>query len=275
MATTTRPKGWMQQLLLDGDQLFGAGRWAWWLDAEGIPETDIPRIDFQNSQDTAVAEHLQGLGEAYMNGPPLSAAGGLRHLEKLVESIGFGWSSLRYLMEWMEWGLGLSEKEPVECQPGAEEMLYRDFHLGRLQAANCDLFGAMMCERTGKGKWNPNAFFPTPPAVVECMVQMIMHDGVDKTSSVMDPCVGTGRFLMHASNYSVNLFGVDIDPLCVLATKLNAALYMPWLICPKKQNVPTPDPVMVCEQREAQGHPPSPKTPKVSRRGQLFLFDEE
>lgn len=53
-----------------------------------------------------------------------------------------------------------------------------------------------------------------------------------RTLSVMDPSVGTGRFLMYASNYSLNLYGQDIDRTCVMATKINAYLYMPWLIRP-------------------------------------------
>jgi hypothetical protein len=90
----------------------------------------------------------------------------------------------------------------------------------------------------GKARgWNPTGFYPTPHPVVECMVRMTMHDteknGRDpRTLSVCDPCVGSGRMLLHASNFSLRLFGNDIDPLAVMMCQSNGALYAPWLSFP-------------------------------------------
>ncbi len=42
----------------------------------------------------------------------------------------------------------------------------------------------------------------------------------------------SGRMLLHASNYSLNLWGQDIDPLAVAMCKINGALYAPWLTFP-------------------------------------------
>jgi hypothetical protein len=55
--------------------------------------------------------------------------------------------------------------------------------------------------------------------------------------NLMDPCVGTGRMLLHASNYSYCLYGCDIDPLVAMITRINGALYAPWLAFPFPKEV--------------------------------------
>ncbi|MBK8277245.1 MAG: hypothetical protein IPK92_15865 [Nitrospira sp.] len=52
------------------------------------------------------------------------------------------------------------------------------------------------------------------------------------SEKIMDPCCGTGRMLLHASNISLRLYGMDIDPLVTLIAKINGALYVPWLAYP-------------------------------------------
>ena len=47
----------------------------------------------------------------------------------------------------------------------------------------------------------------------------------DKKKSVCDPCVGSGRLLMAASNYS---YGMDIDPSIIKICKVNMWQYVPW-----------------------------------------------
>ncbi len=61
------------------------------------------------------------------------------------------------------------------------------------------------------------------------MVRMQMGGGEDmRDKTVCDPCVGTGRMLLCASNYSCRLYGVDILHNMVTATTLNLFLYAPW-----------------------------------------------
>jgi hypothetical protein len=38
--------------------------------------------------------------------------------------------------------------------------------------------------------------------------------------------------LLHASNFSLNLWGQDIDPLAVALCKINGAMYAPWMSFP-------------------------------------------
>jgi hypothetical protein len=57
-------------------------------------------------------------------------------------------------------------------------------------------------------------------------------DGDAREKPVCDPCVGTGRMLLAASNYSYRLYGCDIDGTVIKATLINGYLYAPWLVKP-------------------------------------------
>lgn len=57
-------------------------------------------------------------------------------------------------------------------------------------------------------------------------------EGDARILTVCDPCVGTGRLLLHASNHSLRLYGMEIDPTLCLATLVNGYLFAPWLARP-------------------------------------------
>src|SRR5947208_12766068 len=93
-----------------------------------------------------------------------------------------------------------------------------------------DYFGEMLSEQQNG---RHQGFYPTPHCVVDMMVRINMHDeglaGRDtRTKTVCDPCVGTGRMLMFASNFSMRLHGNDINETCVKATLCNLWMYAPW-----------------------------------------------
>ena len=50
-----------------------------------------------------------------------------------------------------------------------------------------------------------------------------------KRLSVCDPCCGAGVMLLYASNYSLNLYGVDISLLLTKIAQVNAFIYVPWM----------------------------------------------
>lgn len=146
-----------------------------------------------------------------------------------------GWSDFCTLLDWLGWGLAVSKEEP-HLDGQVQEKLYRQVDLTPLLRTPWDHLGDRVATSKGRG-WNPTGFYPTPHPVVECMVRMMMHDeareGRDpRTLSVADPCVGSGRMLLHASNRSLRLFGQDIDPVAVKMCLVNGALYAPWLSFP-------------------------------------------
>lgn len=146
-----------------------------------------------------------------------------------------GWSDFSRLLEWLCWGLLLSEESP-RLTDAVREKLYRTVNLTPLLERPYDYLGEYVARGKARG-WNPTAFYPTPHPVVEMMVRMTMHDtkveGRDPRSlSTCDPCVGSGRMLLHAANVTLRLYGQDIDPLAVSMCKINGALYAPWLAFP-------------------------------------------
>ena len=148
----------------------------------------------------------------------------LRVWSRLIGRDCGGWTDFHILLDWLSWGLALSMEEP-RLGDAVQEKLYRQVNLQPLLETPYDYLGDFVAAGKAKG-WNPTAFFPTPHNVVELMVQMTMADtkveGRDpRTMSVNDPCVGSGRMLLHASNYSFNLFGQDIDPLAISMCKIN------------------------------------------------------
>ena len=201
-------------------------RWGWWaachLRGELINEP-IPRICFQS-------EFGSGAKDTF------------KIIDRCLKIIGSGasgsWSAYTDFIEWLAWGCGVSSEQPNFNEKTNEE-LYRAFDLEPFLTRPSDYLGQHLAERKGKG-WNPNAFFPTPHTVCEFMAQITYieasyEDGgaVDRRMlTVCDPALGSGRQLMHASNFSVRLYGTDIDALVVKICLINGALFVPWLSFP-------------------------------------------
>ncbi|MBB6144313.1 hypothetical protein HNQ77_002265 [Silvibacterium bohemicum] len=253
-----RYRGWLLYLVQLADSHPGLpGRWTHHLrtlEAGHLLDEPIPRIEFD----------LGNLDR------------GRRMIEqslKLIHQQDHSWSSFNRLIEWLAWGLAVSNQMP-HLKEDIQEALYRSFNLEPLLLNPHDYLGWMLAERHSSG-WNPNAFFPTPHPVVEFMVQMTLggseqERGRDpRLRTVLDPCVGTGRMLLHASNYSYCLYGADIDPLVVMITRINGALYAPWLAFPLPEKilgvaVPPPPPAPL----------PVPKEYKPSAGETLFRCDD-
>jgi len=69
----------------------------------------------------------------------------------------------------------------------------------------------------------------TPRSVVDLMLKIILPEKITRLQTVLDPAVGTGRFLMEASLLNPEaplvLFGVDIDLWLYRACLVNMALF--------------------------------------------------
>lgn len=169
-------------------------------------------------------------------GPPDNKVFSLLHdWSKLIGYDCGGWTDFHTLLDWLCWSLAVSQEQP-RLNDEVNEKLYRSVNLVPLLEKPYDYLGQHVASSKARG-WNPTAFYPTPHAVVECMVRMTMHDSKNddrdpRSYSVCDPCCGSGRMLLHASNLSLNLHGQDIDPLAVAMSMINGALYAPWLSFP-------------------------------------------
>ena len=183
----------------------------------------IPRIEFCGEFEASVRSIWEGEREGIA---------GWCHI--LNQTDGYSWDSFKHLVDWLAFALSV-EKEPPPIGTNANEALYRTVNIEPLLLQPCDYFGAALAARKGSGgkAWNPTAFFPTPHHLVELMTQLTMSQQDDlRSKKVSDPALGTGRMLLHASNYSLRLYGQDIDPLVVKISKINGALYAPWMSFP-------------------------------------------
>lgn len=220
------PPGYLLDYLVPLESLTW-GRWAYWTQMQAIPklpQEPIPGIEFLDFPEPRAMKMLS----ACLDCIPNNGAGGWQ-----------GWSSstyVEYFLRWCLYGFGHAGHrdrpvEPAGCE-GAFDRLYQVFNMGHLLLWPYDYFGDIFAEmRYGKH----SGFYPTPMTVGKMMTLMTMgafgeEEIRDKT--VLDPCVGTGRFPLLASNYSLRLYAMDILEIMVLATLVNGYLYAPWLVRP-------------------------------------------
>lgn len=206
--------------------------------------------------------------------------GTIRAIERwisLIEETGLAGSSLQTIVDWMAWALGVSDNQPA-LDDSLQEKLYRTVNIESWLLHPYDYFGELLAEQRSRG-WNTTGFFPTPHTVCEMITQMTVNgaeitNGHDpRTRSIMDPCCGTGRMLLHASNNSLNLHGMDIDPLVLTITKINGALYCPWLAFPFPSWIFTRD--LVTESKGTLNGALSEPLPKVASNDQRITSETQ
>lgn len=217
--------GWLIPYIIIGDSAFGSGRWKWWLEClihGTIPDCPLPPLHY-------LSHPSSGKG-----------AQARKHLQDIIDYLAYrhnSWDAFRLFVDWLMWGIG-EGNYPERLSDENHAWLYRHFQVGHLQQSPYDFLGDIVADSKGNSKgWNPHAFFPTPLSVCEFMSKLQFGDGSEKGkfSTVMDPCVGTGRMLLAAGSDSVFLFGQDIDPLMVAITKINLHLYVPWAALPAQK----------------------------------------
>ena len=143
------------------------------------------------------------------------------------------WQVFDYFLDWLLFGFGHRGQLVLPVEPadftGASERLYQVFNLETLLAWPHDYLGEILAEnRHGQHL----GFYPTPMSVAQMMAAMTVGGEDARTKSVCDPCVGTGRLLLAASNHSYRLYGCDLNPTVIKATLVNGWLYAPWLVRP-------------------------------------------
>ena len=93
---------------------------------------------------------------------------------------------------------------------------YHD-HLGDLYEEH--VIGPQEAKRKG--------LYLTPQPVVEVICKSTLEGAKDKEVNILDPCTGTGRFLLAAARYAPKgrLFGVDRDLTMIRTAFTNAAIH--------------------------------------------------
>lgn len=223
--------GWLIPYLLKTDS-YTWKRWDYWLrtmEAEKLLDEPIPQIEFYCGGNRA-----EGLNSPLM-----------RHLEKCLNLISqhgswqgwSGWQYFDYFLDWLLFGFGHPghpklPKEPAGAE-GVSMQLYQTYDLHWQLLFPWDYWGGILAENN-HGKYL--GFYPTPHNVVKFMSLMLFEGPESQTDhrmqTVCDPCLGTGRMLLYASNYSLRLFGMDINPTVIKSSLVNGYLYAPWMVKP-------------------------------------------
>jgi hypothetical protein len=249
-------RGWLLPYLHDCEMLLRKeqSRYAYFFDlqmTDELGDRPIPRLTFCDSPRE---------GPAVMKN--------LNQCLTICDEMG-SWSSLRDFVDWLGFALGVLRR-PSDLPDKVQALLYRTLNLQPWIESPYDYLGDLLCE--GRKGWNPAGFYPTPHSLCEMMARMTFDEARDhRASKVCDPAVGTGRMLLHASNYSLRLYGQDIDPLCVTICLINAALHVPWLA------FPLPD-SLFADAESAPSVPPVSSNlicapePQFNQKGQGLLF---
>jgi hypothetical protein len=210
--------GWLLPYLLETDD-FLWGRWHHWFETASAKKViaQIPQIEWQRND----------MGFKMLNRS-------LSVITRYGDWRGWNsWAAFDYFMDWLLFGLGHKGQtelpEEKDEYRGACGRLYQVFTLETLLAWPHDYFGDILAENH---HGRHLGFFPTPMELCQLMAQMNCGGEDARTKSVCDPCVGTGRMLLAASNYSYRLFGADVNPTVIKATLINGFLYAPWLVRP-------------------------------------------
>ena len=100
------------------------------------------------------------------------------------------------------------------------------YDLDLIKSDKRDHLGDLYVENQGKLSQSYKGQFLTPENVVDMMCAMTIEK-TDEEINILDPCTGTGRFLMCAHEYApnANLFGVDIDQRALRVAFTNCAIH--------------------------------------------------
>ena len=206
-------RGWLRPYLVVLDQMFSK-RWDYWLktiEAGDVLEEPIPQISWPGHGHPEPKKNLETCIDFCRNR--------------------FSRQAFNLFVEWLLFGFGDPSVKEMPCQiePPLNAFWYKTFNLGLFLKYPHDYLGEYAADLYGNGKHNSTAYFPTPMNVSVMMAKMTLSEK-DKTASVCDPCVGSGRLLMAASNFSLNLYGMDIDFSILNVCKANMWTYVPWAV---------------------------------------------
>jgi hypothetical protein len=150
----------------------------------------------------------------------------------------YGVDLLYMFVDWILYGFGsdIVKKLPARIDDKLNKYWYENFKADLMFMYPADYFVAVAAQIYSNKQFNSTAFYPTPSQVVKLMVEMVFSSDKKedleryKYQALNEPCMGSGIFLLYASNYTLRMFGQDIDRLMYKLTNINAYLYMPWMV---------------------------------------------
>lgn len=189
-------------------------------------------------------------------------------MDQLAPYVGV-WQAFLAFVDWIGFALGIDTERPeisTRVSPNLDEWLYRHLNFAPWLEHPYDHLGEYLAQERGSG-FNPHAFFPTPMSLCTMMTAMLyVGSGDMRATTVCDPCLGTGRMLLAASNHSMRLYGQDIDGMVLKIAKINGALYAPWLCWPLPEEVWANFEPLPCD---AHGNPVDPLVAVVAHAREL------
>lgn len=274
----TERHGWFREPLMVIEAALW-GRWPYWVATVlnhrlgPLPEWAIPQIPFGPiSGGSRIAHSNPKIVEMVETAEEAKK----RVFKAFGDALRTG-DNLSDLLAWWLYAFGSpTVTEQPKLTDEGKVAMYSGLNLGWLLGHPGD-WGAILClEFLGpdrRGGW-----FPTPINVAKMMTEMTLGvgDGDKRTLSVNDPCVGTGVFLLCASNYSLNLSGQDINRTMCLACEFNGWLFVPWLVYGQhsvrelRPQTPSPQPTLETNSPQA---PPKVRVTQDRGEQQGCLFD--
>lgn len=258
-------------------------RWGYYqrtIRAGKLLDEPIPQINFCGEHSSGVKSWTE------------SETKGMGALTRIVENH-VSTTAFRAIVDWIAFGLAVDEEPGTVLKDEQLKRLYQTFNVEPLLLEPSDYLGQFLAA-SKVNKYNTTGFYPTPHTICEFMTKMTVEayeapadDPRDRrVLSIADPCVGTGRFLLHASNYSFNLHGMDIDPVVIKIAKINGALYAPWMTWPLPESIIGPNgaglyvgnSLLMPMTEKTSATPETPpvapaKKSKTKKRDQGDLFD--
>ena len=100
------------------------------------------------------------------------------------------------------------------------------FKLDYIYEPNEDILGLIYISCKNIGNRKATGSYYTPTKVVKNLISKL---NIESTHKILDPCCGTGNFLLQLPNNALfeNVYGNDIDAVSVKITRLNMALKYP------------------------------------------------
>ena len=195
------------------------GRWHYWLDVratQAVIDKPIPQVKFLTAGDKGFQLTLE-------------------MLEHCLAVPGYHDNTRTFynFIDWILYSYGSPLVDDISHVPVIQSAFwYENFRAQLMLMYPGDYFAELFQSVYGKSA-NVHSFFPTPSHVAGFMAVAAFVGEPSEESKykiACDPCCGTGALLLHASNYSLRIQGIDIDDSMIKMCTLNGYHYIPWAV---------------------------------------------